>query len=849
MNARSVSGVIAVLLFMVTAGAVSVAQQGTSPTARPGALGRGEALLPNGWRIAPAGRHLSIGDLPLNLLLSPDGRSLIVTNNGHTKPTLRVVDLTRGYVAQTVQLDDAWMGLAWNPDGTKLYSSGAASNSVIELSWRNSRLTRERTFQLAPKSETPTQGTNRPNPTPQSFIGGLAVSSDGTRLAALHVLGQKVNLVDLESGEVRTTVNVPAEPYTALFSRDGSTLFVSLWGGARILVLDGRTLAIKGEVVVGEHPNAMVQAADGRVFVACANTNAVWVVDPAAMKATEQIAVALYPNAPPGSTPNALALSPDNRRLLVANADNNTVGLMDVSQPGKSHAMGFIPTGWYPTGVAFSQQAEAIFILSGKGLTSLPNPRGAQPGIPAEPGQYVGSMLTGSLSVVSTPDDATLKRYTENVYRVTPYSDATRLTPAGAIAASAVPARVGAASPIKHVFYVIRENRTYDQILGDLERGNGDPTLALFGETITPNAHALAREFVTLDNFYVDAEVSYDGHAFSTGAYATDVVEKFWPTNYGGRGLVYLSEGSGGPMRNAYGNLAAPINGYIWDACARANVSFRTYGEFVAKDAATGLSKASVPGLEGHVAPAFPPYDLEIPDNRRIDLWHEEFKKFEADGNLPGLSIIRIGGDHTQGTRVGKLTPRAMIAENDVALGRLVEIISHSRYWKDSAIFVLEDDAQNGPDHVDAHRSPAFVISPYSYRGVDSTLYTTSGMLRTMELILGLPPMSQYDAAARPMYRALTSTAVLTPFTHRPARVSLTELNAANPDAAASEAMNFVEADMTPELELNEILWRSIHGPRSFMPPPKRAAFILTRTGADADDDDDDWLDKIIKRK
>jgi DNA-binding beta-propeller fold protein YncE len=847
MNQRASHAVGIVLCLLVT-GAVSVAQQGTPPAARPGSLGGGETLLPNGWRIAPAGRHMTIGDLPLNLVLSQDGKHLIVANNGYAKPTLRVVDLERGYVSQTVALDDGWLGLAWSPDGTKLYSSGAASNGVLELAWRNGRLTKGRTLQLAPPSEIPAQGTNRPRPTPQSFVGGVAVSPDGARLAAVHVLGMKVTLVELASGQISASVSVPAEVYTALFSNDGATLFVSLWGGARVMLLDAKTLATKGEVVVGEHPNAMAQAADGRLFVACANTNAAWVVDPAAMKATEQISVALFPEAPMGSTPNALALSPDGRRLLIANADNNTAALVDVSAPGKSRVMGFIPTGWYPTGVAFSQRAEAIFILSGKGLTSAPNPRGAQPGIPGSEGQYTGSMLSGSLSILATPDDEALRKYTNTVYRVTSYTDATRLAPAAAPANSAVPPRVGASSPIKHVFYVIRENRTYDQILGDLERGNGDPNLALFGEAITPNAHAIAREFVTLDNFYVDAEVSYDGHAFSTGAYATDLVEKFWPTNYASRGAAYLSEG-GGALRNAYGNVAAPMNGYLWDACARAGKTYRSYGEFADKVAATGLAKATVPGLEGHLAPGYEPWDLDIPDNRRIDAWQAEFRKFEADGTLPALSIMRLGGDHTQGTSAGKLTPRAMIAENDQALGRLVEIISHSRYWNESAIFVLEDDAQNGPDHVDAHRSPAFVISPYAFRGVDSTLYTTSAMLRTIELILALPPMSQYDASARPMFRALTNTAVPAPFTHREARVSLTETNAArNPDALASAAMNFKDADMAPELELNEILWRSIHGPVAAMPPPRHAAFIRP-VAAGLDGDGDDWFEKLVVKK
>jgi YVTN family beta-propeller protein len=825
---------------VVAAAGVAVAQRGAAPVTWPGSLGGGETLLPNGWRIAPAGRHMAIGDLPLNLTLSPDGRYLIVSNNGYAKPTLRVVDLEHGVVSQTVSLEDAWLGLAWSPDGTRLYSSGAAANSVHELSWRNGRLQRTGTLPLGRSARETVEG-GRAATVPQSFVGGISVSPDGTRLVAAHVLGEAISLVELQTGVVRATADVPAEPYTTLFSKDGAAVFVSLWGGARVLVRDPKTLTARGEIVVGEHPNAMVQAEDGRLFVACANTNAVWVVDPVAMKPTEQISVALFPEAPPGSTPNALALSPDGQRLLVANADNNTVAIVDVSKPGASRVIGFVPTGWYPTGVAFSKRGEAIYILSGKGLTSLPNPRGPQPGVAGAEGQYSDAILQGSLSIVSMPDEETLRAYTNIVYRVTPYSDTTRLTPASAPADTAIPRRVGDPSPIKHVFYVIRENRTYDQILGDLGRGNGDPTLALFGEAITPNAHALAREFVTLDNFYVDAEVSYDGHAFSTGAIATDVVEKLWRTNYANRGAAYLSEG-GGKMRNAYGNVAAPQNGYIWDACLRAGKTVRSYGEFADGDSTTGKVVATVPGLIGHVAPYYASWDLKIPDNKRLDAWLEEFKTFEAEGTLPALSIVRLPNDHTSGLSAGFPTPRAMIAENDQALGRLVDVISHSKYWNDSAIFVLEDDAQNGPDHVDAHRSPAFIISPYVKRGiVDSTLYTTSGMLRTMELILGLPPMSQYDAAGRPMYNSFTNTSALAPFTRLDARVRLDEMNSGSgPDARASEAMNFSVADMAPEIELNEILWRSVHGPAAVMPPPRHAAFIKPVLGLDTDDWDDD---------
>ena len=796
--------------------------------ARPGREAGGVTLLPNGWRIAPAGRHLTVGDLPLAMAESPDGRALVVSNNGYVKPSLTVVDLMHFTVRQKLEVENAWLGLAWHPDGKRLYISGGGANAVQEIRVSGKGLEAGAAIQLK-------------KPDDASFVGGLAISPDGSRLFAVHALGQLLSAVDLASGQVVKEVALPAEGYTTLVTPDGKTLLVSLWGGARVLLFDAATLAPRGEIAVGEHPNAMVLSRDGgRLFVACANTNAVWVADLASRSAKEQISIALDPAAPPGSTPNGLGLSPDGRTLLVANADNNTVALVDVSRPGASAVEGFIPTGWYPTAAQFSRDGRRIFVLSGKGLTSAANPRGGQPGIPAAPGQYIGELLLGSLSVLPVPDARALAAYTRTVYRLTPYTAAGRLAPAGAPKGSPIPARVGGASPIRHVFYVIRENRTYDQILGDVKEGNGDPNLCLFGEEATPNAHALAREFVLFDNFYVNAEVSYSGHAYSTGAYATDFVQKVWPMYYADRGGDYLSEG-GGERRNAYGNVTAPQNGYLWDACARAGVSVRSYGEFVAKDEAReGKYKATVPGLEGRINPDFATFDLTIPDNRRVDVWLKEFRSYEANGGLPRLSIIRLGGDHTSGTRPEAPTPRAMIAENDLALGRVVEAISKSRFWKESAIFVVEDDAQNGPDHVDAHRSVALVASPYARRqAVDSTLYTTAGMLRTMELILGLPPMSQYDAAAAPMYGAFQAAPDLDPFTHREARVSLDEKNGTLAyGAAASMAMALDEADLAPELELNEILWKSVHGAASPMPPPVHAAFVKPVAERDGDDDD-----------
>ena len=852
MRNRHFVAITLVCIIFVSAAVVSVARLAPAPPTWPGSLGNGVTLLPNGWKIQPAGRHMSIGDLPLAMVESPDGNFLVVTNNGYAKPTLTVVDLKRGYVASKVTIDHAWLGLAWHPDGRRVFSSGAGQTTVNEFYFASSKLTPGAVYALGRDTQKPMPGINRPEPVEQSFVGGIAISPDGRSVYAVHVLGEALTMLDIKSGLVKGTVDVGAEPYTCIVSPDGKTVFVSVWGGAKVLLFDAATLERRAEIRVGEHPNAMVLSKDGaRLFVACANTNSVWVLDLASNTAKEQVSVALFPDAPPGATPNGLGLSPDGRTLLVANADNNAVAVMNVSDPARSELDGFIPTGWYPTAAQFSRDGSRIFVLSGKGLTSEANPRGSQPGIPGfGDGQYSGAMLQGSLSVLPTPDQATLKAMTKVVYGLTPFTSATILAPASAPVGSPIPRKVGDPSPIEHVFYIIRENRTYDQILGDLERGNGDPNLCLFGDDITPNAHAIAREFVVLDNFYVDAEVSYDGHAYSTGAYATDFVEKIWPTNYGGRGARYMSEG-GGKMRNAYGNVTAPMNGYIWDACTRAKVSVRSYGEFAMrgpdpegeKDNGVGEVVATVPGLKGLVHPNYMPYDLTIPDNKRVDVWLEEFRQFEQSGKLPRLSIIRLGNDHTAGTRAGYPTPRAMIAENDLALGRIVEAITNSPFWKESAIFVLEDDAQAGPDHVDTHRSVALLASPFVKRGaVDSTLYNTAAMLRTIELILGLPPMSNLDAGATPMYAAFQPTPVLAPFKNRPARIDLQEKNAVNAwGAAASAAMYLAEADLAPEQALNEIIWKSVKGPNSAMPPPVRAAFVRAlAVTADHDDDDDE---------
>ncbi|MEP7306295.1 MAG: SMP-30/gluconolactonase/LRE family protein [Acidobacteriota bacterium] len=805
---------------LVVAAAVPTirAQFAPDPTAVPGALPDGSILLPTGWRLSPAGRHIMLSDLPLNLVQSPDSRYVIVASQGLMKPTFSVIDVASWTVTSTMTVDHAWYGLVWSLDGATVYASGAAQNTVQEFGFADGTLTRKRTFTL-------------PAATDESFAGGLALSSNGKTLYVTRVFAQTLSSIDLASGQVIKTVNLPAEPYTCVISPDGKWIYVSVWGDSRVQVFWADSLTFAEEFATDEHPNALALSPDGRrLFIACANGSSVWVYDTLSGAALEQVSVSLFPDAPLTATPNSLALSPDGKTMLVANADNNTVAMLDVSNSAHSFVSGFIPTGWYPTGAMFSRDGKQLFVLSGKGLAPAANMTNSG----------IEQRLRGAISVVPTPDRTTLAAYTRTVYSLTPYNDAIRLRPGAAPIGSPIPVVVGGSSPITHVFYIIRENRTYDSVFGDLKQGNGNPSFTLFGRDVTPNAHAIAESFVLMDNFYVDADVSYDGHAFSTGAYATDFVQKMWQTYYGHRGAMYIGEG-GWFIRNPFGNISAPAQGYIWDYARRANLTVRSYGEFVdntSKSASGDVTVvASVPGLAGRVSPTFAAFDLSISDQKRVDAWEGEFAAHVQNNNLPQLSIIRLGNDHTNGTTPGRPTPRAMVADNDLALGRVLTAIAASPYWKDSAVFVLEDDAQSGADHVDSHRSVALVASPFAKRGfVDHTFYTTSGMLRTMELILGLPPMSMYDAAATPMYNAFQGTPNLAAYQRLTPTVSLDEKNLPGAfGASASLRMDFSDADRTPEVELNEIIWRSVKGDHSAMPPPRRSAFV-TRSEPDEEE-------------
>ncbi len=779
----------------------------------PGSSKSGKVLLPNGWSLSPAGRSLPLGDLPLNIQISGSQKLMAVTNNGQSKQSIQLIDPQSEKILHDQPIGKAWYGLKFSADEKKLYASGANDNIILVYPIIKKMLG---------KADTIVLGKAWPN----EKIGptGIEVDDAGKRLYAVTKENNSLYIFDLRTNKLVNKVNLGSEAYDCLLSPDKTKLYISLWGADKLAIYDIKAQKITSEILTENHPNEIIQNRTGKyLFVANASDNSVSVIDAKARKVIEVISTALYPTRLSGSTTNGLALSEDEKTLYVANADNNCLAVFNVSNPGKSSSKGFIPTGWYPTNVRVA--GKKIFVSNGKGFTSMANPDGPQPfkktddsgvhiGISAQKEvQYIGGLFKGTLSIIDQPTDTQLQSFSKQVYANTPYNKQTEVMSKG-LANNPVPNVQGGKSPIKYVFYVIKENRTYDQVFGDIKEGNGDPNLCLFPEKVTPNHHALAREFVLLDNFYVDSEVSADGHNWSMAAYATDYTEKTWPTSYGSRGGTYDYEGSR--------QIAYPRDGYIWDYAKRAGISYRSYGAFVTKDGPTTKS------LIGHTAEKYPSYNLDIKDIDRIAAFKLDFDSLLAINAVAQFNTIRLGNDHTSGQRIGKLTPTAHVADNDLALGLLVEHISNSSIWKESAIFVLEDDAQNGPDHIDAHRSPAFVISPYIKRNsVNSSMFSTSGMLRTIELILGLPPMSQYDAAAVPFSDCFTTKPDFKPYRVRPANVDLEQRNVAwNKSAQRSQEWNFAREDAAPDLDLNEVVWKSVKGEDSIMPAPRRSAFV-----------------------
>ncbi len=780
--------------------------------------------LPNGWSLSPAGESIPLGDLPLNIAVSSSRRYLAVTNNGQSVHSLQLLDTRSNKILDSVVVPKAWYGLKFTADEKNLWVSGGNDNWVLRYAVNGNKLLLQDSISLGEKWPV------------KISVAGLDIDEAKQLLYVVTKENNSLYVVDLAARKVRWQYRLEGEGYTCLLSPDKKKLYISCWGCDQLVVFDTEKERLQTQVAVGDNPNELCLTRNGRyLFVANANDNSVSVIDTRFLKVIETLNAALYPDAPSGSTANSVALSDDEKTLYIANADNNCLAVFDVSRPGFSRSRGFIPTGWYPTNVKLI--GNKIYVANGKGFQSMANPYGPSPvrrredvryqeGDRSKPieVQYIAGLFKGTMSIIPVPTASQLSVYSQAVYKNTPYNKERENISKGE-PGNPVPLKVGDPSPVKYVFYIIKENRTYDQVLGDMKEGNGDTSLVLFGENITPNLHKLAREFVLLDNFYVDGEVSADGHNWSMGAYATDYLEKTWPSSYGGRGGTYSAEGNKTVANNK--------GGFFWDHCNRNRVSFRTYGEFADN------YKPNIPVLKDHLCPYYTGWDLGTRDTTRFYQWKREFDSLIAAQAVPQFSSIRLGNDHTEGLRKGKPTPYAHVADNDLAVGLLVEYLSQSPIWKESAVFIIEDDAQNGPDHVDAHRSTAYVAGGYVKRNyVDHTLYSTSSMLRTMELILGLPPMTQYDAAAEPMWRCFSKSPDATGFRSVPANIDLGNKNmAVNEWQRRSEQFNLAKEDAIPDMEFNIVLWHGLKGDQVPFPGPNRAAFLNLKNKKKDDDD------------
>jgi YVTN family beta-propeller protein len=785
----------------------------------------GAVTLPNGWRITPAGEHIALpGDLPMKMYVIAGGRKLLVNTGGFHDHSLNVIDIKSRKLEATLDLIKAWDGMAFDPGSGTAYISGGGKlpNGGGQLLRMMGILSPMRASldkpvlrvryaegKLNPESGLPISGLDEN----RRFISGVTLGRNGA-LYALNIQTDTLYKMSGSDYSRQSSTKTGYRPYAVALSPDGATLAVSNWGDQSISFFNPDTLAETGRVKVGSHPNEMLWAGDGRLFVANSGSNTVGVIRGGAV--TETIRTSMAPKAPVGSTPDALALSQDGKRLYVANADNNNVAVIDTSE-AESKILGFIPTGWYPTALAISPDGRELYVGTGKGMGFRNNypPRTAlfrqtAPN-PAQPYDYIPALLSGHVSVIGVPDAKQLAAYTKQAMANVP-------SPAANVD-STLAARIqrNVFPQIKHVVYIIRENRTYDQVLGDLGRGNSDPKLVMFGEKTTPNAHTLAKHFVTLDNFYADGEVSQDGHQWDDAAYATDFTEKAWVNSYSKRGQPEADE-----------RLVASPAGYLWDNCERHGLSYRTYGEaasFVSSPESEPEVRASS-SLKGNASLEWLKLKAHgARDTDKASIFIKELHDAEAAGNWPNFMVMALGEDHTQGLRPGAFTPTAAVANNDQAVGQIVEAVSRSRFWKETAIFILEDDAQNGPDHVDAHRTVGLAISPWVKRDtVDSTFYTSSSMVRTIELILGLPTMTQFDAAATPMYYSFTAEPSLEAIPAIGPEVNLMSRNPSEgAGARASLELDFSDYDRADPDKLNAILWAALK-PGEPMPPPVRGA-------------------------
>jgi len=788
------------------------------------AAGR-STTLPTEWRITGAPAQIALTKtFPQSAVRTADHAHLIVVEGGAGTPGIRILDARDLHFERDIAIRNVYGVPLPDRSGSGFWVGTAAQHTLAHYDARSGESDRHIAL---PKFFWPAGIARAPDDKVLAVSGDLAsavVFVDASRgsvsppvAVGVHATTESNSpLVEHNAGG-SSPIDAGSHPAGVAFSPDGKTLFVANWAGHTLSAVDVATRRERASIDVGRHPEALLLSPDGRqLFVSETDDDAVGIVDIPTEKRVADVNVAPYGGKLFGASPSALALSPDGKRLYVTLAAANAVAVLALDGP-VPRIVGMMPTGWYPTALAVTPDGTSLDVVDGLGEGGRANPQ-FQPfarrprGEAGDASGYIASGMIGSVRRIDTPSDAALADGLVTVRADAGSGLATSLSaPAGS---RTLPQRstgnrtvVRAGGPIRHVIYIIKENRTYDQVLGDLARADGDPALALFDAHVTPNEHALARRFGILDDTFADAEVSADGHNWSTAAFANDYLERMWPQNYGGRRILYDFE-DGAIASNPHG-------GYIWNDAAAHAVSLRNYGEFVSDPDSSGRVVSHMRDLAADTDPRARGFDVTYSDLDREAEWAREFDAYDARGDLPQLELLRLPNDHTAGTKPGLLTPIAYAAQNDLALGRLVEHLSHSRHWRDTAVFVIEDDAQNGPDHVDAQRTTAYVISAYARGGVVHAHHSTAGLVRTIELILGLPPMSAYDAAALPLYDAFASTADLRPYDALPEHVDLNARNTAAAYRARDSArLDFSREDAVPDAVLNDIITHAVRGTR-----------------------------------
>jgi DNA-binding beta-propeller fold protein YncE len=799
-------------------------------------------IMPTGHKVRSAGQTSAFPGRPVDLVLSKDAKMLYVKDN----KGIRVIGTEDFKIRQELSFpmkEGASMhGLALSHDGKRLYASTAQRNLHVAAINDEGTLKWKRAIELP--------GPKGPKKYESSHSLGMALTRNGKVAYVCLSRNNTLGIVDLVAGKLVKQIDTGVAPYDVALSPDEKFAYVSNWGGRKPkagdktanssgtpALIDERGVAASGtvmkidlenngglrETAVGLHPCAIALSADGEtLYVANANSDTVSILQTKAFAVKQTLLVRPDPNLPFGSATNALFLSSDGKTLYACNGGNNALAV--ISLEGKAKVLGFIPTGWYPGAV--KSDGKRLFVANIKG-------EGSRTPKPGKLG-WNTHQHRGTVSKIAIPDAAKLREYTAQVRadsRVPQILAALEKKRSG-IKPVPVPRRWGESSVFEHVVYIIKENRTYDQVFGDIKESNAEPKLCIYGEKITPNLHALARQFVLLDNYYCNGVLSADGHAWAIEGNASDHFER----QFGGFTRSYT-----------FGDdpLAYSSSGFLWDKVLLRGLSFRNYGEYnetkvvPAKATfkeifddhrnATGKIKfvdsIGIEALRRYSAAGCPGWNLHIPDQVRVDYFLKEFRAAEKKGEWQNLTIMHLPQDHTSGTKAGMPTPRAHVADNDLAVGRLVEAVSNSKFWPKTCIFIIEDDPQDGWDHVDGHRSVCFVLSPYSRRGkVISQFYNQTSVLHTMERILGVPPMNQIDALAPVMTACFSTKPDLTPYQALPANVKLDELNPpakklkgqARIWAEKSVSLDFSKPDAADEDTLNRILWFAAKGKEEY---------------------------------